>query len=88
MNKHLRKIIDDYLDYKFPFITEIENITKSIEFTNKNWIFYDRYSVKIGYSTTVDDPMYKHEYKIGYKNYSFNYIGKYNNSWHIFYRYK
>jgi hypothetical protein len=42
-NKHLRKIIDDYLTYKYEFENELLNKCEDLKFMTNEKFYYDKY---------------------------------------------
>lgn len=69
MNKHLIKIINDYLDYKKPFYIELLDKTKELIIPNSdNWYYYDHYAIcSESYSL-----IYNEEFIIHKKGYIFS----------------
>lgn len=45
MNKHLRKIIDDYIEYKQPFIDDLIESIHSVKENCDDWFYYENYII-------------------------------------------
>jgi hypothetical protein len=83
MNKHLHNIINNYISHELPFLMELKKETKYIKDDIKRWIYYEQYTIKIGYLTPPNDPIRKYECEIGYKDYNIGLIIKYGGIWFI-----
>lgn len=46
MNKHLKKIIDEYIIHELKFKNELLDVTEQlIQNYNNNWYYYDNYAI-------------------------------------------
>jgi hypothetical protein len=77
MNKHLIKIVNDYIDNKLPYIDELEKITSIIYRDINDWRYYLNYNIK--YHKSVSSSVYG----VGFRfNYRYR-IRNYKQYWYI-----
>lgn len=76
MNKHLSKIVIDYIEQKLPFTIELKNKTRDLYYDISGWRYYTNYTVKYSNGDFVFDigHVINNKYKI--KTYSID-IGYY-----------
>lgn len=72
INKNINKIINEYIHYKLPFISELKINTNNIFLDTNEWRFYPKYIIRYNRTTSLSFinfifNYFNSKYKIGYK---------------------